>query len=157
MYPYSIVSSRDVPQRCWEWLSASPLVRYGAVRSMQFSQLTLYQTRSSKNLTDHIRFKNREKKGIAVDQEKLAELRKNFRLSIPNPIATLIVLADLESALILFATGMSMALFYAISAGASQNFREVYGYDELHISLMFLPIGGGGIIAAFSTGKLVDW
>jgi predicted MFS family arabinose efflux permease len=68
-----------------------------------------------------------------------------------------VVFTDLESALILLATGFAMATFYAISTGASQNFHEVYGFDDLHVSLMFLPLGVGGIIATFTTGKLVDW
>ena len=87
----------------------------------------------------------------------MAELRKNFKITIPNPIATLKVFTDFESSLILLATGLALACFYAISTGASKTFHDVYGFDDLHVSFMFLPIGGGGIISAFSTGKLVDW
>ena len=91
---------------------------------------------TSANFSDRIRFRNRERNGVFVDEEKKAELRKNYRISIPNPIGTLIVLSDLESALILFSTGLGLACFYAISTGASVAFQSVYGFDELHISLM---------------------
>lgn len=50
-----------------------------------------------------------------------------------------------------------MALFYAVSTGASQNFHEVYGFNDLHVSLMFLPMGAGMIVATFTAGKFVDW
>ena len=113
--------------------------------------------RASWNISDHIRFKNRAKKGIPIDEQKMAELRKNYRITIPNPIGTLVVLTDLEAGLILISTGLALACFYAISAGASNAFQTVYGFDELQISLMFLPIGGGSLISAFTTGRLVDW
>jgi hypothetical protein len=112
---------------------------------------------TSANLSDKARFAKRAKQGILVDEAKKAELRKNYRLTIPNPLSTLIVLADLESAMILVSAGIGFACFYAISTGASKAFGDVYGYDELYVSLMFLPIGGGSIISAFTTGKLVDW
>ncbi len=97
-----------------------------------------------------------QRKGIEVNQEKLHELRKNYRLSVPNPLGTLVVFTDLESAIILVATGFSFAMFYAISTGASQNFKTVYGFNDLYVSLMFLPIGVGGIVSAFTTGKMMD-
>ncbi|EMC95662.1 hypothetical protein BAUCODRAFT_34431 [Baudoinia panamericana UAMH 10762] len=112
---------------------------------------------SSMNITDTIRFNNRAKKGILVDEAKKAELRQNFRLTIPNPLSTLVVLADFESALILMATGLALACFYAISTGASVVFGTLYGFDDLYISLMFLPLGVGGAISAFTTGRMVDW
>ncbi|USW56623.1 Putative major facilitator superfamily, MFS transporter superfamily [Septoria linicola] len=112
---------------------------------------------SSWNLTDSIRFKHRAKRGIKVDEEKLAELRKNYKLTVPNPMSTLVAMTDLETALILLATGLAMACFYALSTGISDLFSKNYGFDELHVSFMFLPIGGGSIIAAFTTGRMVDW
>ena len=117
----------------------------------------LLRCRSSWNVSDHIRFRNKERKGIPISQEKMAELRRNYRLTIPNPIGTLVVLTDFESALILGAAGLALACFYAISTGTSKAFHSVYGFDELKISLIFLPIGGGSLISAFTTGKLIDW
>lgn len=113
--------------------------------------------KTSWNFTDKWRFQKREKKGITVDEDKLAALRKNHRLIIPNPLSTLAVLKDLEAVLLLLAAGMSITLFYAISTGISESFKTVYGFNELEISLMFLPIGAGAVISAFTTGKLVDW
>ena len=113
--------------------------------------------RTSWNISDHIRFKNKERRGIPIDQEKLERLRKNYKVTVPNPVGTLVVLFDFETALLLGAVGLALACFYAISTGASQAFGRVYGFDELQISLMFLPIGGGSIISAFTTGKLMDW
>lgn len=106
----------------------------------------------SQNFTDYIRFRNRERKGLPVNQEKLQEIRKDYRITFPNPIGTLVVLTDLESALLLVAAGLNISCFYAISTGAAKAFHRLYGFDELKISLMFLPIGGGSLISAFTTG-----
>ncbi len=109
--------------------------------------------RTSWNLTDSIRFRNRERKGLPIDEAKLAEARKNFRITFPNPIGTLKVLTDFETVLLLGAVGLCLACFYAISTGAATSFQSLYGFNELQISLMFLPIGGGSLISAFTTGK----
>ncbi|KAI5208618.1 citrate synthase [Aureobasidium subglaciale] len=109
------------------------------------------------NLTDKIRHANREKAGLRVDEAKQEELRKNYRLTFPNPLTTLVVLADLESALILIASGLTLSCFYAVSTGASTAFRSVYGFDDMQVALMFIPFGVGGIVSAFTTGKAVDW
>ncbi|KAF2487046.1 major facilitator superfamily domain-containing protein [Neohortaea acidophila] len=112
---------------------------------------------TSANLTDRIRFRNRERKGIPIDEVKLAALRQNYRITFPNPIGTLRVLADRETALLLGGVGIAFACFYAISTGAAKAFHDVYHFDELYISLVFLPIGVGSIISAFTTGRLIDW
>lgn len=112
---------------------------------------------SSWNISDSIRHKHRAAQGIVVDEEKKAELRKSYRISFPNPLSTLVIFTNLEAALILIATGMALACFYAISTGAASVLSDVYGYNEIQIGLVFLSIGGGSIISAFTTGKLVDW
>ena len=35
--------------------------------------------------------------------------------------------------------------------------REIYGYSDLVIGLMYLPLAGGSLLAAFTQGKLIDW
>ena len=85
----------------------------------------------------------------------MAALRNNYRIRIPNPVRTLRVLGDFESALLLGPVGLVMACVYAIFTGASNAFHSVYGFNELKISLMFLPIGGGSLISAFTTGMSV--
>ncbi|EED18640.1 bicyclomycin resistance protein, putative [Talaromyces stipitatus ATCC 10500] len=113
--------------------------------------------KSSWNLSDQIRFRNRAKNGIPVDEAKLEALRKNYRITLPNPISTLLILRELEIVMLLFGNGVAMACFYAVSTGAAGGFRGNYGFNELRISLMFLPIGAGGIVSAFTAGYLVDW
>jgi predicted MFS family arabinose efflux permease len=39
----------------------------------------------------------------------------------------------------------------------SDAFTKIYGYDQIKISLLFIPIGGGSICSAFTSAKLVDW
>lgn len=43
------------------------------------------------------------------------------------------------------------------STGASDAFHKLFTFNQLQISLLFIPIGAGGIISAVTTGKLVDW
>lgn len=104
-----------------------------------------------------IRHRNRAAANLPVNKEKQAELQKNYKLSIPNPLSTLVILLDREAAPALIATGLAFACFYAISTGASESFKSIYGFNQIQIALMFIPIGAGSTISAFTTGKLVDW
>ncbi|KAJ6111109.1 MFS transporter [Penicillium sp. IBT 16267x] len=109
------------------------------------------------SLTDIIRQRRRVKKGISPDPQKVAEVRKDYRLSIPSPWPTLEVCFDLETMLILLTTGLMFACFYAVMTGATTSFHKVYHFNNIQTGLMYLPIGAGGILSAFSTGIIVDW
>ncbi|KAM3070399.1 hypothetical protein ACMFMG_010226 [Clarireedia jacksonii] len=111
----------------------------------------------SMNISDHIRHSNRRKAGIPVNEEKLIALRKNYKLQVPNPLSTLTVATDKEAGILLLAVGLALACYYAISTGASSQFGSLYGFSQLKISLVFIPVGAGSILSAFTTGKLVDF
>lgn len=108
-------------------------------------------------LTDTLRFRRLQRKGFQVDETKQAQLHQNLRFQFPNPIPTLLIITDPESFVILVATGLCLACFYAISTGAASAFGEIYGFNDIEIALIFIPVAVGGILAALTTGKLVDW
>jgi hypothetical protein len=68
----------------------------------------------STNISDKIRHRNRARAGFTVDETKRDELQKKNRFRVPNPLSTLKVLLDLESAVILIATGLGTGCFYAV-------------------------------------------
>ena len=68
----------------------------------------------SRNITDSIRHKRRAEAGLTANAEKQQEIRKNYTLRFPNPLATLVVVADLETAIILVSTGLGVGCFYAV-------------------------------------------
>lgn len=68
----------------------------------------------SRNITDTIRHRHRALKGLTVKEEKQAEIAAKYHFRLPNPLSTLRVLLDLESAMILIATGLGVGCYYAI-------------------------------------------
>ncbi|RJE22889.1 transporter [Aspergillus sclerotialis] len=109
------------------------------------------------SVTDYIRHRRRKRKGLTPDQDKMEEYRRNCRFRFPSPVPSLKVCFDLETAIILFATGLAFAAFYAVMTGATTSFHEVYHFNNIQTGLMYIPIGAGGILSAFTTGRLVDW
>ncbi|RAL63908.1 hypothetical protein DID88_003096 [Monilinia fructigena] len=109
------------------------------------------------NISDSIRFKNRRLKGIPIDQDKQAELRKRFRLTVPNPLSTLRVLADPASALLVLTLSLANVCYYAIFTDMSNILYNLYGFSNTQISLVALPVGAGTIVSSFVTGMLLDW
>ena len=68
----------------------------------------------SRNITDTVRHRHRVRKGLTFDKDKQEEMAKKYRFRLPNPLSTLKVLLDLESAILLIATGLGIGCFYAI-------------------------------------------
>ncbi|KAJ8062279.1 hypothetical protein OCU04_008826 [Sclerotinia nivalis] len=95
--------------------------------------------------------------GITPNYAKRDELAAARKLRFPNPLATLRIVSEKEAALLLFYAGIVYAGFYAIISGMPSQFHDIYGYDDLKIGLMYLPISGGCLVAAFTQGKIIDW
>lgn len=66
-------------------------------------------------------------------------------------------MVNAETSLILFCNGFAIACFIAVTTSIPSQFKQMYNYNELEISLIYLPISLGSLISAFSTGKLIDW
>lgn len=111
----------------------------------------------NQSLTGIIREKRRVKAGIAVDATQQEAVRKNYRLGFPNPLPTLLIAGDKESGLILFCSGLLVAVLYAVTTGIPYLFDKIYGFNELQLGLVYIPFGAGSIVSAFSTGKTIDW
>lgn len=111
----------------------------------------------NQSLTGIIRERNRAKAGMLVDTAHQDAVRKNYKLGFPNPVSTLKIATDKEAALILFCGGLIVSLLYAVTTGIPSLFGKIYGFDELQLGLVYIPFGGGSIISAFTSGKLVDW
>ena len=111
----------------------------------------------NQSLTGIIRERNRAKAGIAVDAAQQEDVRKNYHLSFPNPLSTLVIATDKEGALILFCGGLIVALLYATTTGIPSQFAKIYGFNEVQLGLVYIPFGSGSLISAFTTGKMVDW
>lgn len=109
------------------------------------------------SVSDYIRHKRRRRDGVRVSEEKIAQLRKNYKFQFPNPLPTLTVVFDKETGLVLLATGLTFACFYAVMTGATTSFQHVYEFNNIQVALMYIPIGAGGTLSAFTTGKIVDW
>ncbi|TGO61111.1 hypothetical protein BOTNAR_0134g00090 [Botryotinia narcissicola] len=65
--------------------------------------------------------------------------------------------SEKEAALLLFYAGIVYAGFYAVISGMPSQFHDIYGYDDLKVGLMYLPISGGCFLTAFTQGKIIDW
>lgn len=112
----------------------------------------------NKSLTSFLlRERARAKAGIAVDSAQQEAVAKHYRLGFPDPLSTLVIIADKEAGLVLFSNGLVFACLHAILTGMPSQFTEIYGFDEIQLGLAFIPFGFGSLLSAFTTGKAVDW
>ena len=111
----------------------------------------------SRSLTSIIQERRRIKAGLDVDAAQQEAIRKNYRLKFPNPLTTLVIASDKESGLILFCSGLLVAILYATTTGIPYLFGKIYGFNELKLGLVYIPFFAGNVISAFSTGKAIDW
>ncbi|KAF3014818.1 hypothetical protein E8E14_012156 [Neopestalotiopsis sp. 37M] len=86
-----------------------------------------------------------------------ASQRRKLKMNRPNPLRSLQILFELEMFLLLMYSSLVFAGFYAIATSMPAQFADIYGFDELKVGLMYLPMGGGSIVAAIIMGKFVNW
>ncbi|GKZ34040.1 hypothetical protein AbraIFM66950_004175 [Aspergillus brasiliensis] len=79
------------------------------------------------------------------------------RIRFPNPFKALTIIFDKEVSLILLGNSVAIAGYYAVAATIPSQFSRIYGFNDVQIGLCFIPLGVGGLIAAYSQGKVTDW
>lgn len=109
------------------------------------------------SLLSFLEERKRIKAGDAVDFTQRDALAKDRRLRFPNPLATLVIVFDKGASLILFAIALLFSCFYIILSSIPSQFNQIYGFNDVQISLVFIPIGVGALISAFTTGMMIDW
>ncbi|TDZ49699.1 Itaconate transport protein [Colletotrichum trifolii] len=74
-----------------------------------------------------------------------------------NPFGSLLLLFEKELGLLLGFSAVVFAGFYAIAASMPTQLERLYGFDSLKVGLMYLPLAGGSVVAAFLVGPLINW
>jgi multidrug resistance protein len=74
-----------------------------------------------------------------------------------NPFMTLRICADKEAGIVLLANGIVFAGYSAVVSAIPSQFHELYGFDDLHIGLCFIPVGVSAALSAIAVGHVADW
>ncbi|KAK4996880.1 hypothetical protein LTR66_003608 [Elasticomyces elasticus] len=90
-------------------------------------------------------------------REVQAVMAKGRKLSWPNPLNTLHIIAEKDCALLLFYNSIVYTAFYDVNASTPALFAQIYGFNDLQIGLSFIPFGVGCFLAPVLIGKLLDW
>ena len=94
--------------------------------------------------------------GRPIPYDKRDELARNRNLRFPNPLETVRIVFTKEAGFILGYIGIVCCGYYVTTALIPSLFVTVYGFNELQISLCYLPLGCGSLLAAFVRGKAID-
>ena len=83
--------------------------------------------------------------------------RPKLSISFGNPLDSLTMLFEPLLGVLLGYSAIVFAGFYAIATVMPSQFERLYGFDDVKIGLMYLPMAGGSIVAALVTGRALDW
>ncbi|KAI0198070.1 chloramphenicol resistance protein [Astrocystis sublimbata] len=102
----------------------------------------------NRTLVDYLRFRN---------QHVSREGQPKQKIPIPNPLNTLKVFRNKNMAMILLYNATLYIGFNTVTATLATQFKAIYGYDDLTLGLLYLPIGGATTIASIGGGFIADW
>ncbi|KAI0173284.1 MFS general substrate transporter [Hypoxylon sp. FL1284] len=100
-------------------------------------------------LIDYIRSK-RQPQNQSSSQERQ-------KIRFPNPFNTLAVLRNKDMALVLGFNAIVYIAFILTTSTLSSQFAEIYGFNDIQLSLCYLPIGAATTIASISNGYVANW
>ena len=84
------------------------------------------------------------------------EREQRVRRRFPNPMSCLSALLQKATFLVLVVGGLQYTLYGCLAASLSTQMIKLYQLNYFTGGLIYLPCGIGGMIAAYSTGKLLD-
>ncbi|KAK2047294.1 MFS general substrate transporter [Colletotrichum somersetense] len=100
----------------------------------------------------------REKKGGASDmggEDEKQEIEPS-KFRFPNPLKSLLLLFKPECGFALFYSTILACSFYGVLALIPTQFGQLYSFNELQVSLCYLPFGIGALVGSMSLGYFID-
>jgi multidrug resistance protein len=85
------------------------------------------------------------------------EDRPKLKISLGNPFDSLTMLFEPLLGVLLGYSAIVFAGFYAIATVMPSQFQRLYGFDDVKVGLMYLPMAGGSVAAAFTVGPAINW
>ncbi|KAI0156849.1 MFS general substrate transporter [Xylariaceae sp. FL1272] len=79
------------------------------------------------------------------------------RRSLPNPIASLKLIRNPETAIILISYGINYSTYSCLQASLSSLFLNTYRIEGVASGLIYIPFGIACAVAAYGTGFLLDY
>ncbi|KAG8529167.1 uncharacterized protein KY384_005802 [Bacidia gigantensis] len=79
------------------------------------------------------------------------------QISVPNPFHCLVALVNRHNFMIILVGGIQYTIFGCLAASLSVQMIDIYSLNYLTAGLVYLPSGVGGIVAAYLTGRLLDY
>lgn len=74
-----------------------------------------------------------------------------------NPLATLRILAEKESCIILLYNGFFFTGMMVTTSSIPDLFKQAYNLNELNIGLCYIANGIGSLLSSLTMGHVVDW
>jgi multidrug resistance protein len=94
--------------------------------------------------------------GRPIPFEKRDELARRRKLRVPNPLQSVKIIFTKEAGYLLFYVGILCCAYYATVALIPSQFGSIYGFNQLQISLCYIPLGCGSLLAGLIRGRVID-
>ncbi|CEJ80134.1 hypothetical protein VHEMI00339 [[Torrubiella] hemipterigena] len=95
-------------------------------------------------------------KGTSDTESQTGVVEKKSTFKGFNILGSLMLLLQKETAVLLWTSSIVFAGFYSVSAATPTLVKQAYGFNETQVGLMYLPMAGGSILAAFVLGPFMN-
>ncbi|KAH7171294.1 major facilitator superfamily domain-containing protein [Dactylonectria macrodidyma] len=82
--------------------------------------------------------------------------KSHFKFKPPNVLEAILILCQKETGLLLALGSIVFAGFYCVVTVMPTSFQKAYGFNEVEVGLMYLPLALGSILAAAVVGPLIN-
>ncbi|ERT01196.1 hypothetical protein HMPREF1624_02438 [Sporothrix schenckii ATCC 58251] len=94
---------------------------------------------------------------LALTATRASSVRPPLRVKFPNPLRSLLMLFEKQIGLLVGYNAIIFAGFYSISVAMPSQYALIYGYNDLVIGLMYIPMAAGSALTAFVMGPLMNY
>ncbi|KAI1768338.1 major facilitator superfamily transporter [Hypoxylon sp. FL1150] len=145
-----IIHALFLPETCREIVGDGSIKPHPAYRTgWQLSKEALRRRRARHNP---------ESGGASLSQTvSRTSTRRSLHMKKFNVLQSLHILLEKEMFLLLAYSSVCFSSFYCVATVMPTQLSTIYGFDEITVGLMYLPMVGGSILAAFVNGKLMNW
>ncbi|KJZ78686.1 hypothetical protein HIM_02077 [Hirsutella minnesotensis 3608] len=117
---------------------------------------SIYPPRAYRSAWQVVRNRRRKQSDLSDESRGSADGQR-FKFKPPNLLGSLFMLLEKETALLLWTGSLVFAGFYCIATAMPVLFSSRYGFDEIKVGLMYLPLAAGSVGAATIVGPLINW